>query len=146
GGRQRELIMGDRDLAAAYQRGWGQVDPRGALGLQPQQSGDQVTVLAHRIDEEAMAIATAVAHFAGSEEDDVDGVTAAYTAMMDDIQAYQNSAGEHLAQTAASLYAVGAEVGVKLAMHQEQHDEDSRAELVEAVTLLGQWAKSLTAG
>ncbi len=146
GGRQREMILGDRDLAAAFRRGWGEVDPRGALfdGATPTQ-GDPTAVLTARIDDQATAIATAVSQFSGSEEDDVATVAQAFGGLMSDVQTYQGSVGEDRATAAASLYAAGADVGTKLAVHQEQHDPESLAELVGAVDLLCQWAKSLTA-
>ena len=72
------------------------------------------------------------------------GVAEAYTALMSDVQAYQNSAGDAHQATAESLYAVGADVGTKLALHGEQHDAESLAELAAAVDLLCQWTKSLT--
>ena len=144
-GRQRQLIMADPELAAAYQRGWGIVDPRGALfdGATPQ-AVEPALALGAQIDEQATGIASAVALFTGSEEDDVHTVAAAYGALMNDVQAYQNSVGQDRLPAAAALYDAGAAVGVALQIHQEQHDADSLAGLVSAVDLMCQWGRSLT--
>ncbi len=145
-GRQRQLILADPDLAAAYQRGWGMVDPRGALldGAPAPQTVDPAAALGVQIDEQATAIASAVASFTGSEQDDVASVSQAYGALMNDVQAYQNSAGSDRAGAAESLYNAGAEVGVALHAHAEQHDAESLAALVAAVDLMCQWGRSLT--
>jgi hypothetical protein len=145
-GRQRQLIMGDADLAAAFQRGWAEVDPRGALfDGTTATTPDPTAQLSVRIDEQAIAIASAVAQFSGSEADDVDAVAQAFSAIMADLESYQRSVGDERAPAAASLYAAGADVGSKLALHQEQHDADSLAQLVGAVEILCQWSKSITA-
>lgn len=137
--RQHQLIMADPEFAEIVNR----MNRQQLLGDGGGGQADPVAQLTARIDEESVAIATAVSQFQGSEQDDIASVSMTFEALMGDVQQYQASADEAHASSAASLYAAGAEVGVKLAMHQEQHEAESLAELTQAVDLMCQWSHSL---
>jgi hypothetical protein len=73
----------------------------------------------------------------------VASVSAAYQAFITDVQHYQTSADDAHASSAASLFAACVDVSVKLAVHQEQHNAETLAELTQAVQLACEWSHSL---
>ena len=89
-------------------------------------------------------IASYVEALAGGEQDDIATVSTAYQTLIGGIATYQNSVGADRAARAASLSQAGADLGVALSLHQEQHDTDSLVNVVSAAALLAQWGASLT--
>lgn len=144
--QQRAFILADDGLREVQARVKGrreQAQRDELLAGAPEVDVDPMAALAARIDEQAKAIAQSVSLWAGDDTDDIDTVSLAYQTLMGDVGSFQAGATDGWASSAASLYAAGADLGMALAMHNEQRDAESLQGVTAALDLVCQWSASL---
>src|SRR4051794_6415014 len=143
-GRQRQLILGDQQLGAVFDR-----KSRERLGLpdSPQPSDDQFVASAQTVRKQTEALATAIDQLTGSVDDSnaVAEIGQLYTAIMTDVQSLQQFAGQdqERLRNAAGADSAGASLGTAIAVYTEAPDEENLATLRTATEAFFAWTAVL---
>lgn len=143
-GRQRQLILGNQQLGALFER-----KSRERLGLPGthQPSDDQFIATAQTVRKQTETLATAIDLLTGSSDDSnaVSEIGQLYTAIMTDVQSLQQLAGQdqERARNAAGADSTGGSLGQAIAIYSENPDEENLATLRSATEAFFAWVAVL---